>query len=151
MERPLVVVDASESAKELLREAGEIAMAMGADLTLLHVTSEAEFEEDRKAMSDIGASEYSEYSVEQAKEGASQFARDLADEVIEEFDMGCDALGEVGDKADVVLATIQEHDCDHVFIAGRKRSPTGKAIFGDAAQKVILNSNVPVTVVTDEG
>lgn len=151
MERALVVVDASESSKHVLREAGAIAAAMGAELRLLHVTSNSKFEEDRKAMESLAMTDLGQYDVEQAEAGASQFASELADEVLGEGDVAYEALGAVGEKADVVLAAVEDRDCDHVFIGGRKRSPTGKAIFGDAAQQVILNANVPVTIVTDEG
>lgn len=150
MERALVVVEASESSKDLLRQAGDIAAAMDAELVLLHVTSEVEFKKERQAMADIGSSDLSEYGVDQAASGARQFAVDVARIVLEDVDVQYETLGEVGDTADVVLSTIREKNCDHVFVAGRRRSPTGKAIFGDTAQKIILNSDIPVTVVTDE-
>jgi len=35
-----------------------------------------------------------------------------------------------------------------VFVRGRRRSPTGKAVFGDTAQAVILNFDGFVTVAT---
>jgi hypothetical protein len=35
-----------------------------------------------------------------------------------------------------------------VFLAGRKRSPTGKALFGDQTQAVILDFDGAVTVIT---
>ncbi|ELZ06028.1 universal stress protein [Natrialba asiatica] len=47
------------------------------------------------------------------------------------------------DHALVVVAA--EYDCKHVFIAGDKRSPTGKALFGDEAQSVLLHFDGPVT------
>ena len=47
MERALAVVDGEESTKELLREAGEIATGVSAELVLLHVTSEEEFAQRR--------------------------------------------------------------------------------------------------------
>lgn len=150
MERPLAVVKTSESSKDLLRKAGDIAAAMNAELLLLHVTSEEEFKKERQAMADIGSSDLSEYSVDQAASGAREFAADIAREVFKDVDVEYDTLGEVGDTANVVLSTIREQNCDHVFVTGRKRSPTGKAIFGDVAQKIILNSDVPVTVMTDE-
>jgi len=32
-----------------------------------------------------------------------------------------------------------------VFLTGKKRSPTGKAVFGDRSQAIILNFDGPVT------
>ena len=48
MQRALVVVDASESAKALVREAGELAGGVGADLVLVHVTTREEYRERRR-------------------------------------------------------------------------------------------------------
>ncbi|MUV56016.1 Universal stress protein family protein [Halogeometricum rufum] len=36
---------------------------------------------------------------------------------------------------------------DHIVLGGRRRSPAGKAIFGSVTQRVILNADLPVTVV----
>jgi nucleotide-binding universal stress UspA family protein len=43
-----------------------------------------------------------------------------------------------------------ELNADKIVISGRKRSPTGKALFGSVTQSVILNTNIPVTVVPNE-
>lgn len=48
------------------------------------------------------------------------------------------------------LNAAEAHNCDHIFIAGRRRSPTGKAIFGDWVQRVLLNFDGLVTVSLDE-
>ena len=56
---------------------------------------------------------------------------------------GGDASGQVVKRAD-------ELDADLVVVAGRQRSPTGKAMFGDHAQQVLLNAATPVLYVTRE-
>ena len=85
----------------------------------------------------------------QALEGARQFAADLGHEVLDGVDVGYQATGRVGDERDEILNAANEFDCDHVFLAGRKRSPTGKALFGDRTQSVILDFDGAVTVVTE--
>ena len=148
MERALAVVDAEESTKALVREAGELAAAVGAELVLLHVTSTDEYEENRKTMEQIPNVSVG-YSAETAREGAEQFAADIGREVLEGLDVSWEAIGAVGDEQAQILNTAEREGCDHLFVAGEKRSPAGKAIFGDITQSVILNFDGPVTVVTE--
>lgn len=149
MERALVVVEPTEGTKGLLAEAGALANGVGAKLVALHVTTEAEYDQDRKAMAEVSAMEGGTYDVSQARDGARQFAEELCREVLGDG-IQYEAVGAVGKKADRVLRVAEERKCDHVFVAGRRRSPSGKAIFGDTAQQVILNFDGPVTVVTRE-
>lgn len=51
-----------------------------------------------------------------------------------------------GDPADEILQFAEEYDVDQICIGGRKRSPTGKALFGSVTQDVILGTNRPVLV-----
>lgn len=147
MEHALVVVDSNEKVTELVTEASELAMGVDASLTLLHVTSESDYEQDRKAMEGVVGAEDVSYDVERAAEGARQFARDLGEELLG-ADTDFEPLGAVGSTAEEVLRTARDEGCDHIFVAGRRRSPSGKAIFGDTAQRVILNFGGPVTVMT---
>lgn len=147
MKRALAVVDASEAAKDLVREAGELAEGVGAGLVLVHVTTEEDYENQLDALEEIPSEDVS-YGITQAKDGARQFAADIGREVLSDVDVDVEAVGRVGDRKDEILETADEHGCDHIFIAGRKRSPTGKAVFGDLTQKVILDFEGAVTVVT---
>ncbi|WP_266082041.1 universal stress protein [Haladaptatus caseinilyticus] len=148
MERALAVVEPTETAKELLYEAGIIADGSDADLVLTHITTEQEYGARRDAMESLMSSS-ANYTVGEAKDGATEFARDIGDEVLSELDVEYQVTGYLGDKADTILDAAEEYDCDHVFITGRQRSPTGKALFGDATQKVILDFDHPVTVLTE--
>lgn len=57
-----------------------------------------------------------------------------------------------GDPADEILAAADRRDADLVVVAGRRRSPAGKAIFGSTSQAVLLRSERPVLFVgTDAG
>jgi len=49
--------------------------------------------------------------------------------------------------ADGILELAAEFDADHVAMGSRKRSPAGKVVFGSVAQQVLLEADVPVTVV----
>ncbi|ELY96828.1 uspA domain protein [Natrialba taiwanensis DSM 12281] len=49
-----------------------------------------------------------------------------------------------GDAVQNILETATAIDADLLSIGGRKRSPTGKALFGSVAQQVMLRSDRPV-------
>jgi nucleotide-binding universal stress UspA family protein len=49
-----------------------------------------------------------------------------------------------GDATRNILDKAKEVDADVISLAGRKRSPTGKALFGSVTQDVILKADRPV-------
>ncbi|MBV0926105.1 universal stress protein [Halomicroarcula limicola] len=55
-----------------------------------------------------------------------------------------------GQPSDQVVRKVDEFDADVVVVSGTKRSPAGKAMFGDHAQQVLLNAPVPVLYVKQE-
>lgn len=147
MDRAIAVVEASDSAKQLVEEAGELAAGVGADLLLLHVTTETEYGERRESMANIPDFDVT-YTIDEATDGARKFASDIGRDVLSDVDIEPTSVGRVGDKGDEILALADDRDADHIFIAGRKRSPTGKAIFGDVTQRIILEFDGAVTVIT---
>ena len=147
MERALVVVEPTDAATGLAREAGTLAEGGDAGVVVVHVTTEEEYSGRREAMASL-PSTAGEYSPDEAEAGAAQFARDIADEVLADLDVDYETYGYLGEKGETVINAAEEHDCDHVFLAGRRRSPAGKALFGDATQRVILDFDGPTTVVT---
>ncbi|MFC3478933.1 universal stress protein [Halobacterium litoreum] len=147
MDRAIAVVEASDSAKSLVQEAGELAAGVDAELILLHVTTEDEYSERRESMASIPDLDVN-YTIDEAVDGARKFATDIGRDVLEDVDVETEPVGRIGDKGDEVLELAAERDADHIFVAGRKRSPTGKAIFGDVTQRIILEFDGAVTVVT---
>lgn len=53
--------------------------------------------------------------------------------------------------AEAILETAAEVDADVVSVAGRKRTKTGKVLFGSTTQAVILESTYPVVTTSLSG
>jgi len=71
-------------------------------------------------------------------------------ERFETSDIDVTHRGAVGDRAARVVSLAEEVDADLVVVGGRRRSPTGKAVFGSTAQEILLDSPCPVTYVRRE-
>ncbi|QCS44945.1 universal stress protein (plasmid) [Natrinema versiforme] len=142
MDRALIIAEPTDRGRELVEIAGEMAAGSGAELVLLRVIDESEYGRDlqRKAQTSMGDVD----SVDELTKRAREATAELGDEVLGE-DVSYTVEVLFGDLPDDVLAKADELGCDHVFIAGEKRSPTGKVLFGDTTQSVLLNFDGPVT------
>ncbi len=67
-----------------------------------------------------------------------------AREVLEAADVTCVHHEASGDPANELMATADEVDADAICVSGRRRSPTGKAVFGSTTQTLVLNADQPV-------
>ena len=147
MDQLLAVVEPTESARTLVRQAGEVAKATNADLLLIHVTDALKYSSHRESM-DSSTSNSTHYTRNEAEERATQLADEIGNEVLSDTTVEYDTAGYLGNKAEKVLEIANQQNCDRIFITGHNRSPTGKAIFGDTAQKIMLDFDGSVTVNT---
>jgi nucleotide-binding universal stress UspA family protein len=150
MNRALVVVTPGRNGRRIVREAGAYAAGTDTELVLLTVVPESEFESTRRAVADIGSSD-AVYTLEQAEESAAREAADVAADVLADHDVSVTPVGTIGREADAILDVAAQEEVDHVFLTGRRRSPAGKALFGDVAQTVLLRFGGPVTLLMGDG
>ncbi|WP_332900125.1 MULTISPECIES: universal stress protein [unclassified Haladaptatus] len=139
IERILIAVGEERmNIEELTERAVEIAAAFNAHVTLLRVYSESEF---KHLLSDFKYDSADPSDMAKRNTVVSQAARIVSDAGLERT-----VVGLVGNPAHEVVDYVDTHDIDHVFIGGRKRSPTGKALLGSTSQDIILGLSVPCTV-----
>lgn len=117
----------------------EVAKPTGARVVLLHVFEDDDIEDIQDQLDQSDASPT-------AAARRQKTIRDLTD-AFNTADVEYEVRGRVGQQADLIVATAEDVAAERVFVAGRARSPTGKAVFGSTAQSVMLSAPCPVTFV----
>lgn len=67
-------------------------------------------------------------------------------EEIEAAEIPADVVETQGTPTDCIIEAANELDVEAILIAGRRRTPVGKAVFGSVTQGVVLQSELPVIV-----
>ncbi|MFQ3283685.1 universal stress protein, partial [Natronomonas sp.] len=146
IETLLVAIGPNDDARtdELTEAVMDVADPTDASVVLLHVFSEAAY---RTGIEEAG------FDLEDPPSPGELASRlegvDTVAAALETADLGCDIVGEVGDKRETILRVAAETDADLLCASGRKRSPTGKAVFGSTVHKLMTDSPCPVLFVRE--
>ena len=151
METGLVALEDTDRHRRLLGEAAACADSADADLVLLWILDPAEHDRKLDTLETVGRVEHADYDTNVIFEGAAEDARRLARDVLGET--GTDlhvvvAVADEDERADAILDSADDNGCDHVFLVGEGRSPAGKVLFGNVAQRVVLDFDGYVTLRT---
>lgn len=142
----IAAVGEKHSPKDIMETGYELAQKFGDEFQVLHVIPQDEAEEHfrgLRALPDMG-----DLSFDSQTDRAKEVARKMADAALGEYDGGMvQPIGRLGDPDEEILSQARDVDPRFLVIGGRKRSPTGKALFGSVTQKVILNAECPVVTV----
>lgn len=151
MDRGLVVIlNESDAERQLLAEAAEFSDCADAPLHVLRLITQREYDsaESPEISSDIDRTDYEEPATRKFIEEAETFVSKAVSDTSPTYEIDFE-VSEGGDRADTVLETARDAGCAHIFLSGKQRSPTGKAIFGDLTQEVILNFDGAITLTMD--
>lgn len=141
----LVLVGYTETARRLLRHAGEHAAGCDLDLVLLTVMPSAEFQARDWARLRIPHLDMP-YTVEAAEEEGERHAKRLAREMLADLGVDYEVESRVGRTASLVLDVAAEHDGSEVFVTGHRNGPWGHTTFDRVMEEVIDRFDGPVTV-----
>ncbi|PSP74131.1 universal stress protein [Halobacteriales archaeon QS_3_64_16] len=125
----LASIDGSSTSEAIIERGAELATALGEDLLVLHAVPEA-------SSSDT--------------EEPEGIAREIVENTLSETS-NVQVVGHLGDPEVRILREADDADASYIVMGSRKQSPVGKALFGSIAQVVLLNTDRPVVVVSEEG
>lgn len=137
----VAAVDRSDRAADVIAEAAELAAAFDEPVHVVHVITRAEF-------TDLNLANVEESGKPVDIERIREFATDVAIDAAADLEVPTEAVGLMGKPAERVVEYAENEDARYVVIAPRRRSRTGKALFGSVAQAIILNSDRPVVTTT---
>lgn len=136
----VAAIDQSEDAQQIIDQAQTLASDMGEEIHVVHALDSTEFAELQRE----------HVSSTPSDEGVlvrEQIAAELADGVVSELDETTEIVGLKGEPADSIAEYAERNDAKYIAIGGRQRSPTGKALFGNTTQSVLLQADRPIVVV----
>lgn len=130
-------------AKALAEAVVEVGKPSGSDVVIAHVFTESEFSQTADRLG------FGETADPNKVAKRHQTVRTMT-KLFDDAGLNYSVRGAVGEHAEEIIDLAQEVEADRVVVGGRKRSPTGKAVFGSTAQAVMLDAPCPVTFVRGE-
>lgn len=129
---------------ELTDAVVDVAAPTGATVVLLHVFSQSAYDEG------VAQAGYDTENPPPAHTLATRLESvDRIAAALDEADVDYRVRGEIGDVTDGIVRAVEETDSDLLYIGGRRRSPTGKAVFGSTVHRLMMNAPCPVTFVRE--
>lgn len=122
----------------------DVAKPTGATVVLLHVFSEDAYE---SGVADAGFDPDDPPSPDELAsrlEGIDGISAALG-----EAGVDYEVEGTIGNERAAILRETADADADLLYVGGRKRSPTGKAVFGSTVHGLMMDSPCPVLFVRE--
>lgn len=147
-----ILVEVADGDESVIDEFVEVTVALadhGTRVILLYVTDTERYDEYvLDSNPDTGKVTDPEVATELAQR--NEVSREIFRQ-LDERDVEAEIVGLVEDKTSAAVVSFAgEEPVDHLVIGGQGRSPTGKAVFGDRAQRILLNAPCPVTYIRHE-
>lgn len=134
-----------ERAEKLAEFSVDIAGPADTKVVLTHVFTEDEYTSVTERLEIESPTEVTADEVARRHKTIRSISKTL-----DEVGVNYEIRGAIGPHGEEIIRLAEEDESDLVVVGGRKRSPTGKAVFGSTAQEVMLSAPCPVTFVRGE-
>jgi nucleotide-binding universal stress UspA family protein len=144
----LAAIDVTKTSERLLSTAHDLAQAYDDQLAVLYVVKEEVYENRRQDLT--RRDERAEYPISRAEDEAAGEVKEALEATLDRSDRDSVyvvPVGRIGEPVEEILEAAAERDAHYLVIGGRKRTPTGKALFGSTTQSILLNADRPVVTV----
>ncbi|WP_440770565.1 universal stress protein [Natronorubrum sp. DTA28] len=131
---------------ELAKSVVEVAKPADATVVLAHVFTSSEYDDVLTRL------EFDRATDEIDPDDVARRHQSIIDlrTILDEHDVDYVIKGAIGEHGPTIVDLATSNDVDRVIVGGRRRSPTGKAVFGSTAQEVLLSAPCPVTFVRSD-
>lgn len=129
----------------LIDQTLDIAEPNDARVVVLHVYTDDRYDEEARRytefLSNMGyaAPQPNPTHLAQKRQSLRTIVDELATAGID-----VEVMGKVGDVVEQIHTVAEDIDADTIVLGGRKRSPTGKAVFGSTAQRVAMTTDIQI-------
>jgi nucleotide-binding universal stress UspA family protein len=127
----------------------KIADAFDDAVHVVHVLSKSEFLElERAEVNKSGRA----VEMDRVREHAAALAEEASSEAVAGDGVSVDLeyVGLVGDAVTRIVEYADDQEARYIVVGPRKKSPTGKVLFGSTSQQVLLSAGCPVVVTMAE-
>lgn len=136
----------SPSSERAIRYGKQLATELAGEVTMIPVYDENKYSGavQRKAMA---GSEVTK--LDDVRDTLSESTVEMVEPILTKTDTPWAVEIFIGNLPSELIEKLQEDNFDHLVVPAEQTSPTGKVIFGDLAQSLVLNTDIPTTVITD--
>ena len=139
----LAAIDETDRSRRVVEVGYDLAVAFDEPLIVLHVIPEEDFDDHKADLSRMRG--FSDYSFTHEERSAEGFVEEYVEGTISDLDEDLvEPLGRIGPITDTILDETHRIDPRYLVIGGRRRSPVGKALFGNRTQEILLSAEHPV-------
>jgi len=149
MKKVLIAIDYDPSAEKVAEAGYAMAMAMGADIVLLHVIAEPTYYSSLEFSPIMGFTGFADPHIPEMVES------ELKKEALRFLDQSKEHLGDgpiktivaEGGFADTILKVAKDEGADIIVVGRHSRRGLGKLLMGSVAEKVLHHSEVPLFII----